>query len=208
MPIFLKEGQAIFFVHVPKTGGRTIESRFMKSDYQLAYIDMEPTGLNRFRLCSPQHMDANQYTRLFDLSAFDFMFAVVREPVSRLKSELAMHLQIGFRNDVAQNDQWVLDGLKRYRENPYVYDNHLRPQSEFIVPGIDVMKFEDGFDTIFSSIQSQHIGISLVPGDTRIGSRVEKSGFDSADVELSGSVVERVKDFYIADYRRYYPHLI
>ncbi len=208
MPIFFKAGRAIFFAHIPKTGGSTIEWKFMKSDYELSYLDMDAAGLNRFRLCSPQHMDASQYARIFDLSKFDFMFAVVREPISRLKSEMAMRLQTDFQNDTAENDQWVLDGFKRYETNGYVYDNHLRPQSEFIIPGVEVFRFEDGFDTIFSSLEGKHPGLSIVPDNAHIRSRIERSGFSSSDVKLSDDVIKRVKDFYIADYERYYPDLI
>lgn len=207
MPIFLKGGKAIFFAHIPKTGGSTIEWKFTKSEYDVSYLDMEAAGLNRFRLCSPQHMDASQYTRILDLSRFEFMFAVVREPISRLKSELGMRLQTGFQNRIEQNDQWVLDGFKRYQTDGYVYDNHLRPQSEFIVPGFEVFRLEDGLNTIFSSLQSKH-GVSLVAGDAQLRSRKEKSGFASADIELSDDVISRVKDFYVADYERYYPHLL
>jgi hypothetical protein len=208
MPIFYKEGKAIFFVHIPKTAGRTIESRFQASGYQLSYIDMDGQGLNRFHLCSPQHMDASQYTRIFDLSTFEIVFAVVRDPISRLKSEVAMRLQANFQNKVDQNDQWVLDAFERYQANSYVYDNHLKPQSEFIVPGVQVFRLEDGVESILSLLESKCPGLRLAPGDEHVGSRKEKSGFLSADVKFSDSVSERVREFYLSDYRRFYPELV
>jgi len=208
MPVFSKDGNVVFFVHVPKTGGRTIEARFQASGFRLSYIDMEAGGLNCVRLCSPQHMDAAQYTRIFDLSKFDFMFAVVREPLSRLKSELGMHLQHNFRNSVTQNDKWVLEALTGYQANPYLYDNHLRPQYEFIAPGVDVFRFEDGLDSILAEVQRRNSDISLVPGNTRIGSREERSGFSSSEIALSENMTQRIREFYAADYERYYPDLI
>lgn len=208
MPVFSKDGKVVLFVHVPKTGGRTIESRFQASGFALSYIDMEAGGLNRIRLCSPQHMDAAQYSRIFDLPRFDFMFAVVREPVSRLKSELGMHLQQNFRNSVEQNDQWVMDALAGYQANPYLYDNHLRPQYEFIAPGVAVFRFEEGLDAILAEVERRHPDISLVPGHARIGSRAERSGFSSSEIALSEGVTRRIRAFYAADYERYYPDLL
>ncbi|MCK6370198.1 MAG: sulfotransferase family protein [Gammaproteobacteria bacterium] len=208
MPVFVKGGTSILFVHIPKTGGRTIESKFQDSGYQLSYIDMEAEGLNRLRWCSPQHMDSSQYIRILDLSKFAFMFAVVREPVSRLKSELGMHLQQNFRNSVEQNDQWVMDALAGYQANPYLYDNHLRPQYEFIAPGVAVFRFEEGLDAILAEVERRHPDISLVPGHARIGSRAERSGFSSSEIALSEDVTRRIRAFYAADYERYYPDLL
>ena len=207
MPIFFKEDRAILFVHIPKTGGTSIERKFMESGFQLAHID-RGVDFNRHRICSPQHMDAGQYPLILDLESFSFRFAVVREPLSRLKSELAMRLAQGFRNDVDENDEWVLDGLRRYENDSYVFDNHLKPQSDFIVDGVCVYRFEDGIESILAAITRELPWVSLTPGVLHAMSRQKKSGFASEDVRLSGPVIDEIKGFYRRDYEAYYPRLL
>ncbi len=96
MPIFTKNKIHILYVHIPKTGGSSVEGLFKKNKWQLSYLDKggkkggKPDSLNSIRQCSPQHMHLEMLQTIFDLEKIDYIFMTVRHPVDRLISEYRM----------------------------------------------------------------------------------------------------------------------
>ncbi|WP_026820802.1 sulfotransferase family 2 domain-containing protein [Arthrobacter castelli] len=208
MPIFRKDGQNILFVHVPKAGGSTVERVFGNSGYQVLYRDPKtgPKSVNRLRRCSPQHMHAEMLDRNFRLNAFDLILMVTREPLARFRSEYGMRnadrLQHGTAADV---DQWADKAFKKYLADSFVFDNHLRPQSEFKLEKSDVYRLEDGLDTLVADLNSRY-GLGLDPNIPRVMDRKSASGSSSSDVEISDQLQTRLIDFYHDDFTRFgYP---
>jgi len=144
MPVLIKDDKFILFIHVPKTGGSFVELFFKHNGYKIAYLDrgLNVPNLNDIRLCSPQHMHAPILRETFDLDKFDHIFMSVRHPVKRLLSEYRMRLDPLYPVDF--ND-WFTDIFEEYQKNPYVNDNHIRPQHEFWIEGARVFKQEDKF---------------------------------------------------------------
>ena len=62
MTVFRREQQYVYFAHIPKTGGTTIEQIFVKNGYEMAFFDggKGQSYLNVLQN-SPQHMDRKQY---------------------------------------------------------------------------------------------------------------------------------------------------
>jgi hypothetical protein len=111
MSLFVKDNQAILFVHVPHAGGTTIKVIFEMSDYKVFLHDPGgPDSSNRYRLCSPQHMHA-----------------------ARIMTQVNLDKILG---------------------------NHLQPQYEFLLPGIEIYRFEEGFTAAKSMLQRK-FGVSL-----------------------------------------------
>ena len=133
MPVFIKDNMYVLYLHVPKTGGSTIVSFFKRNGFDIKYLDTgEPGTINKVTHCSPQHLHCADLARIFDFSKFSFIFTTVRNPMNRMKSEYLMRnrgrVKMGF-------DDWVDDTLKKYGENNYLFDNHIRPQSAYyLVP--------------------------------------------------------------------------
>ena len=82
--------------------------------------------------CSPQHFHGTLLEQLFGAEEFDWAFMVVRHPVGRMVSQ--------YRYEVHRRRQplpappffrWLRETILARRDNPYVRDNHLRPQHEF-----------------------------------------------------------------------------
>ena len=207
MPVFIKDDDAVLFVHIPKAGGSALESHFKAAGYRMAYRDGRtgPGTVNRLRHCSPQHMHAALCADVFRLERFTGIFTVVRDPLARFRSEYAMRntkVVDGERRldtSAAAVDRWVDDVMKRYLKDPYVYDNHIRPQADFVVPGALVHRLEDGMDQLMSKI-NEAFGLDLPEEVEKVRTSEKVSGVSSGRVELSPAVESRLRTFYADDY--------
>lgn len=200
MSVFKKDDSYVFFVHIPKAGGSTIEKTFSSSGWQLSYYDAGgPKSLNFIRKTSPQHMDKYQYNAIFDLGKFKVVFTCVRDPITRFKSEMAMRFGNDFSRDINENNQFALKLIKRYLSNELAFDGHLRPQADYIVPGVRVYKLESGMSQIIESLD-QDYGLSLNYDGSQVLSREKKSGYKSSDILLSPYIEDYIKDIYSEDY--------
>lgn len=208
MPVYRREGRAVLFIHIPKTGGTSVEQLFKASGWEPAYLDTKvgAGSVNRLRWCSPQHMHGTLLQSLLRLDRFDLVFTVVRDPVARFRSEYVWRTRK--REDVSTRaeavDEWLRKSLAAYRENPYVYDNHLRPQHEFLVPGTTVLRLEDGLAQALRDLSDSHeLGLEGEPDrfrDSQSGPR------KSRDVEVSATTKSLLRRFYKRDFTTFgYP---
>lgn len=204
MPVFRGNDANILFIHVPKTGGSSIEAIFQASGYKIFYRDpkLGRHSMNWLRNCSPQHMHAAMLEQQFQIDRFDLVFMLVREPMSRFKSEYAMRNASDVRTDPSSVDQWSERALSAYAENNFLFDNHLRPQSEFYVPGCRVYHLESGMEEIIRDL-NQHAAVAVDTEIPRVMDRKSASGVSSSDVCLSSRLQSRIRDLYSADFSRF-----
>lgn len=203
MPVFLKEGRAVLFVHVPKTGGTSIERHFAANGWRMHYRDAR-TGagsLNSYLRCSPQHMEAERLQQLFRLDRFDLVFCVVRDPVARFRSEYAMRNARDLRTDAPAVEAWGDRAFAAYARDPYTLDNHLRPQHEFLVPDTLVYRLESGLDAAVDDLNSR-FDLGLTGGVPRHRDRSKASGVATRDIEVSDALDARLREFYAGDFER------
>ena len=69
---------------------------------------------------------------VFNGDTFDYSFTLVRHPVERFVSEYKFQVAASKRPDFAPIAEWIEDLPTKLPENPFAFDNHLRPQHEFI----------------------------------------------------------------------------
>ena len=202
MPIFRKDDQVVLFIHVPKTGGTAIEHSFRNSGWTTRYLDGKtgPGTWNDVRRCTPQHMHAEMLDMLFQLDRFTLIFMVVRDPLTRLQSEYLWR-QRGedFAVDGSSVQRWVSRSLRRYRRNPFLFDNHLRPQAEFRVRTAKVFRFEDGLDHVVRELnRTGDLGLDTNVPRTREGHTTTR--YASRDVELTPRTMRMAREFYEEDF--------
>lgn len=201
MPVLFKAGIAALFVHVPKTGGTSIERFFVQNGWSLDWRDgVAGEGtLNSYLKCSPQHVEARRLADLFRLEKFDLVFSTVREPIARFRSEYCMRNAADLRTDPDSVEAWGESALAAYAADRFVFDNHLRPQHEFIVPGASVYRLEAGLQCMVEDLNAR-FDLGLTGDLPRASDREIENGVSSRDVVISDRLEKRLRDLYARDF--------
>lgn len=138
MPILKLNEKQILFVHIPKCGGSSIENYFkphVDTSLFASYKEALP--------CPPQHFDALIYEALFDVQNLPSV-AIVRHPYSRVFSEYFYQSQHYFRDADISFEAFVNKVFSEYWNDSYSNDNHVKPQSHFILSNTLIYRFEEG----------------------------------------------------------------
>lgn len=216
MPLATINGQVFFFVHVPKCGGTSVEE-FLARHGRLALIGPKW----RYEKCSVQHIHRRVYERIIPREGYDHGFVVFRDPLERMKSEFRMKakeagpslnpfnilMRIRARLTGARLYEFRARGLRlqldfalwsritlfALRWDPFLSDNHFRPQSEFWREDHEVFFLEDGLEPVFRWIVEK-AGIEAEEAPIR-----ENRG-RPAEIVCSPETERMIRDFYAADY--------
>lgn len=187
--------QRVLFVHVPKTGGSSVE-RFLASHGTLHLRGAKAPGMP----CSPQHLHAEALAIHGPQEGLDWIFTIVRHPVARIISEYryqmrkprGLHKRFGF-------SFWFRHAMARRSINPSYRDNHFRPQHEFLLPGVEIFRFEDGIDACLNRIAHR---LGVPPAHDRIH---EKRSAPQP-VTLTKADIARIASFHARDFEQFdYP---
>lgn len=203
MPIMIREDASVLFIHIPKCGGSSFEQHMVNRGWRelLSIRGINANNL-KFMRCSLQHLHAELLHRVVRPELFDSIVALVREPVSRLKSEYAWQRKQGITD--LNPEEWIEHVFSEFRKDPFVYDNHIRPQHEFLIDKGQVFKLEeDGVNQALNSVSPTRKKNSIF-GSFR--NRVQdiwlKQTRKSLDVhEAFAKQSTQIQDFYAHDYK-------
>lgn len=131
-------GQKVMFVHIPKTGGTSVE-KYLKARSKIMTLITNYSGY--LDGVSAQHLTLSTiYKQInnkhpdFPLSSqFDKIITIVRNPYTRIISDLLFYEHIHpkmTKKQVYQKMQYV---LKLYDKNHSLEDGHFRPQYEYLM---------------------------------------------------------------------------
>lgn len=163
MPIYRINNQNVLFIHVPKTGGTSIEA-FLGEHAQPAMHSQGRKLLRPFRQASlvpalaMQHFHAELLRGMFPDGYFDYAFMVVRHPLRRLVSEYGHARQLARPGSWLPFGTWSAMMLRLAAFCPNFSNNHFRPQHEFHCFDAEVFKFEDGIESVLQKV-AQRIGL-------------------------------------------------
>ena len=198
MPIYTKKNESILFIHIPKCGGSSFSDFLLRNKYEES-LSVRGKALKDidFWKSSPQHLHRDILKKLLNFEKFDKILTIVREPFERLKSEYYWLLNSGIINEKESiPGKWFDDLKENYHSNKYIYDNHIRPQNEFILNESKIFKLEEqGIN--------QAIKYAINKNPFRIFNnkqlkKTKKSEFiDNQFLEIQ----EEIKNFYSEDYR-------
>jgi hypothetical protein len=196
MPLFWKGGKAALYIHVPKTGGTAVTEFFKRNGFAVGLMDSGGEGsLNNFFFCPPQHLHADILKRVIKLGTVDYVVMTVRNPLDRIVSEYRMR-QAAIPG-IPPLPRWVKNVLTKYQMNRYVMQNHIRPQSDFILPGCDIVKQEDGWGDAQVSRVEQKMEIAFEFRD--VGRENRRVGQAHGAQEMA-AIAPMVYKFYRQDY--------
>ena len=207
MPIFSKDNKNILFIHVPKSAGSSIEKIGSDLGWSESF-SVRGKALKdlEYYKASLQHLHAESLELLLNLDKFDSIFTVVRNPFSRFKSEY--YWQRSQRITNLDVDEWISDTLEKYSKDHYIYDNHIRPQVEFLPDhdNLKVFKLEE------SGVErAKDIFLSFSSGGGKswkklffsksIPYRQEKRSVKDPDIEVKFlDFYKEIVDFYEEDF--------
>jgi hypothetical protein len=152
MPFFRTAGKIVYFAHVPKCGGTSVENYLTERFGPLAMLDrrfQSGDPAMRWSRTSPQHIDWRSLRTILPPDYIDAVFTMVRHPIARAES--AYHFQIGVEKTVAPEtpfSDWLADQVARLERDPFALDNHMRPQTDFVPEGAAVFHLEHGPDAL------------------------------------------------------------
>ena len=196
MPIFVRKACSVLYLHVPKTGGTAIEEFFARNQFRAAYLDTGGAqSLNRFRRCAPQHLHAEPIMATLRPAKFDYVFMTVRHPLARIVSEYGMRAR-GEGSKPPGIGPWLDQMFSRFMEDPYVAENHIRPQSAFWLPNCEVFRMEDGYGEALVARLEEKLDTEL---EHRTIGRFNMGGAGAAGVDVA-AIEGRVRQFYRGDY--------
>lgn len=154
MPLTRIGDRLIYFAHVPKCGGTSVEQAFRDLGHEWGFLagGWKAQGASSWVRSVPQHLPADALERLFPPGFFDYRFALVRDPVDRFLSAVNHNRQNG-------NLPWWmgLGGVLRRLEARSDHllhrcDNHFLPACRFLPPGTEVFRLEDGMEGLCAAL--------------------------------------------------------
>ncbi len=204
--------RASLFVLIPKTGGSALVSFFQMIGGKL-FLHNENKFILDSMKCPTQHFHYDLLNKFLNIEEFSFSFAVVRNPISRAKSDYLW----SYRNSpdlsrIPNFEEWFTHKLEKYADNSYILDNHIRPQSEFVGEGIKKFyRYEDGLESIAEDVLSNmSIRINMKEEQNFVplvntAAQNSKRNIKSDDVEVSSDAMGLLMEFYKEDFERFYP---
>lgn len=210
MPLYRVEKQVILFVHIPKTGGSTIETWLQDLGPQAL---MWPGDAGEGLMLPPQHAHSALLQRIVPPDFYDDAFCIIRDPFERLLSEyryLRKLHRAPYRKGITafwpgrsledRHDlhfrKWVIRAFSAFKADPLTESNHIRPQSDFLaVEKCRVYRFEDGFKAILTDLAARW----KMPRPDKIPHINETK---KAHFEVDLKTRRLIDDFYSKDFER------
>lgn len=147
MPIARIGSDLLYYAHVPKCAGSSVEDYLTDRFGPLALLNrkyMTVADHKKWSKSSPQHIDLHTLDTLFPDDFFKASFAVVRHPAKRLLSSFGFNKARRRINWRMSFDGWLSLHAQRGAKEPFLFDNHIRPMTDFVPASAQVFKLEEG----------------------------------------------------------------
>jgi len=203
MSLFKKDNKSIYHIHIPRTGGRFVTQTFVQNDFSVSAVT---DNWEEF-ICGihPMHLHYPLYEYLSEVEESE-QFAVVRDPVSRFKSQLSMLTILRSYDEEFLESLDDIDNLMQFIQieslTQHYHNNWFRRQVEYINPKVKVWKFEDGLCGTFRKWINDNYEVELADqsysyyGDEKAELHPERKNFS-----LSKKLESNIKQIYIDDCR-------
>lgn len=192
---------------IPKTGGTALINYVKELGFDV-YFHNENNPIIGLVKCPTQHFQYDLLEQCFNLQKFSYSFSIVRNPLDRLKSDYVWL----FRNRQDKSrlpsfDEFTDRAFREYERNPFVFDNHIRPQYQFVGEHIRrVFKYEDGLNSICGEI-FRDCGLKMKAeiAIKSVNSSEEYLGKNrsSQSIEVEKSTRDKIYRFYERDFEQF-----
>lgn len=209
MPIARIAGGLVYFAHVPRCGGTSVEQYLTDRFGPLAFRDLHFGAVaRRWSRSSPQHIAVEDLDRLIPAEFFEARFAVIRHPAARLQSVFLFQRDIEGRIDRAASFAgWLERSLTRARRAPWQYDNHVRPMVAIVPEGATIFRLEEGLDKLVGWLDALTGATApdlVLQRKNGYASRVAWAGVEAGPApEMSARAAELIASHYAQDFERF-----
>ncbi len=209
MPFVKTGGKILYYAHVPKCGGTSVEDYLSERFGTIAMLDRHFNSREpgtRWTKTSPQHVDAESLEHILPLAFMDAVFTVVRHPVARAES--AFHFQVNVEKSIPPDtgfSNWLQGQIDMQAADRFVLDNHMRPQSDFVPEGAAVFHLENGLDALIPWLDD-FAGNAEGPRSIGHSNKRKSGGEKSASpprAKPSDADMAVLREFYAADFERF-----
>lgn len=208
MPFFRIDRRLYYFAHVPKAGGSSVNHYLAARFGPLGFFNgrfAEKPATQRWTRTSPQHVRWRDLSRLVPAGWVEGSFAVVRDPVSRLRS--AYNFQKEALKSIPSDrtfEDWFRLRRPELTAGRYIDDNHLVPQTQIVPPQARVFRLEDGLDQIVTYLDTvegaQNGSRHIAPQNVRA---VPVNGRRGPVENLSRDLLQSIEEVYAEDFERF-----
>lgn len=208
MPIVKSGSKLIYYAHVPKCGGSSVEKYLAGRFGDVAFEDprhVSKPATQPWSRTSPQHIDKHSLKRLFPASFFDVYFTIVRHPTARVVS--AYHFQQEVERTVSEQvtfSDWLADLAENIAADNYIFDNHVRPMTDIVPDGAKVFHLEHGLDGLvpyLDDVTGNTEGPRAVGHANKRGAYKKKAS--GKKIIPSESDKSLISDLYAEDFQRF-----
>lgn len=195
MAIFEHNGKRALFIHIPKCGGTSVSDFLRRHGEERFDRKMSVYG-KTFR---PRHLAADVLQQIYFAGMFDYAFAVVRHPTSRIISEFTYQgrkstprwqKMLGF-------DRWLKLSLGRAARDPSYRENHFRPQTDFLAFDCEVFRMEDGMDRVAARL-IEVMGLTGEAAMPKLNTSRKRTAFG-----LTADQSDRIASAYASDFEAF-----
>lgn len=207
VPFFRIGDKLHYFAHVPKCAGSSVEAYLRARFGPLAFVDTAYRAIpvhRRWTRSSPQHITVEDLRWLVPSEWIASSFAIVRHPVTRLIS--AFKFQAEIERTIPESwavADFVADWVERSEREPYLYDNHLRPQTDLVPPDATVFRLEDGLAPVVDHLDRLAGNKSTPREITPENVRPSAIPPDSPRLRLQAETLTLIGDLYAEDFQRF-----
>lgn len=193
----------IFFIHIPRTAGRYINSLLYSSGFDLYYDDYSDQSIDEIVL---PHLHYPHYKKILNDDTIP-EFTVVRDPLDKFNSAITPIIQHNYPNlninAFSKNE--LLEFLDFLKNQGFKHINWFRHQSEFISEKTLVWKYEDKFNWQFKNWMYNNFNIEIkkIREDKNFNKRTAL--YDNLKkIYIDDDKKETIKLYYEKDYKQFY----
>lgn len=204
----------IYFVHIPKCAGTTVEALFEELNFKTFLSPKDYRWVRPYLKVPPTHFDIAMIEKIFVLEKF-YSFAIVRNPYQRMLSDYKWAKTIRKRSNKTEWDkiksnreeffnklsfeEFCTFCIKQYHADNNFMANHIMPQHRFISSNINkIFKLEDGLE---KAIEEVFADLGLHLSKKLVLPKINAS--KNEEIEISTKAKQIIYDFYKEDFIKF-----